>query len=202
MLHLGSTGEAIDWITSDHHFGHANISAFCGRGYDDDLPGMNTMLIDAWNATVSPTDTVVHLGDIALGKRVETLKVISQLHGRILFMPGNHDGISLLMTKACQARELPAYQDAFAALLDERGDHLTTSAGNTAKLSHYPYRDAYATTKMAKLFHSDEGGLLVHGHTHSPHIYGERTFHVGVDAHDFQPVAASTIESWIDTHSA
>lgn len=198
MLRLKEHGGAVDFLTSDHHFGHKRISAFAGRGYDDRLDDMKEMMIQRWNDVVSPSDTVLHLGDFALGPRSKTLRAAQRLNGTVLFMPGNHDVVSQL----CGGRRRKLYETHFVELLPETGDRLVTAAGNEAVVSHYPFDDPYASDAMRALMPHDDGQvLLVHGHTHQRDTVRGRQFHVGVDSHDFLPVPAARVAEWIDANA-
>lgn len=221
----------VDFITSDQHFGHKNISKFAGRGFDNDLTGMNEMLVRRWNEVVSPDDTVVQLGDLAMGKTRDNLKkYVPRLNGHLIFMPGNHDlptvarfssGIieqitreeyfaSKAMQGTVKSLKIPYMEAGFEEILPETGATLVTSAGNEAHLSHYPYKGSDFPHKTEHLvWLEDDGRLLVHGHTHSPRMTddakrgnaGARMFHIGVDAHNLYPVSADVIEKWIDNNS-
>lgn len=78
------------WFTSDLHFGHANIIEYSGRPFRD-VGHMNRALIERWNELVQPADTVWVLGDVAMGRIVDTLPLVRQLAGRKLLLAGNHD---------------------------------------------------------------------------------------------------------------
>ena len=52
---------------------------------------MNKALIERWNDSVHPDDTVWVLGDVALGRIDETLPLVTELNGRKLLLTGNHD---------------------------------------------------------------------------------------------------------------
>ena len=52
---------------------------------------MNQALIERWNASIHPDDTVWVLGDVALGRIDETLALVGELSGRKLLLAGNHD---------------------------------------------------------------------------------------------------------------
>jgi calcineurin-like phosphoesterase family protein len=74
------------WIISDTHFYHANIVKYCGR------PENHTELIYAnWRAVVKEEDTILHLGDLAMGKSSEAKALLASLPGNKLFIRGNHD---------------------------------------------------------------------------------------------------------------
>lgn len=78
------------WFTADLHFGHANIISYSGRPFAD-ATAMNQALIERWNASIHPDDTVWVLGDVALGRIDETLALVGELNGRKLLLTGNHD---------------------------------------------------------------------------------------------------------------
>lgn len=80
----------MDWITSDHHFGHKNIIAYEDRPFSS-IEEMDAYMIERWNKTVAPDDTVYHLGDFALSSRQHIIELIEQLNGRIVLILGNHD---------------------------------------------------------------------------------------------------------------
>src|SRR5215203_789215 len=124
------------WFTSDLHFGHANIIRYCARPYTD-VEQMAHDLVARWNATVAPDDEVWVLGDVAMGRIEESLRLVGTLAGRKLLVPGNHDrcwpgrGHS---AAAWAAR----YRDAgFAEVLPEQVD--LTIGGQPAHACHFPY---------------------------------------------------------------
>ena len=48
-------------------------------------------MIDRWNEVVAEDDIVWHLGDFALANVYKIKEIISQLHGKIMVVCGNHD---------------------------------------------------------------------------------------------------------------
>lgn len=78
------------FIISDTHFNHENIIKYCNRPFKS-VAEMNKAMIKNWNETVSNKDVVIHLGDVALGNKEETKKIIQQLNGRKILIKGNHD---------------------------------------------------------------------------------------------------------------
>lgn len=182
------------FFTADLHFGHANIIKYCDRPFAD-VDEMNAQLIERWNELVQPSDEVIVLGDVALGKIRETLPLVSKLHGTKLLVPGNHD--------RCWPGHGPksrAWFDAYEGVgFRFLGSNAVMSLrpGLDVRLSHFPYTndnrhdDDYAGWRPV-----DEGLWLLHGHVHeSWQIFG-RQINVGVDAWDYQPVGADTI-TWI-----
>lgn len=78
------------WFTSDTHFGHKNIIQFCNRPWPN-VGEMNAGLISNWNALVSDSDTVYHLGDLSFVNNEWTSSLLRQLKGEIVLVKGNHD---------------------------------------------------------------------------------------------------------------
>jgi len=76
------------FFTSDTHFGHKNILKYTNRPFKS-VEEMDEELIRRWNATVTPDDTVIHLGDFSLKGNVN--KYLKQLNGNIIWIGGNHD---------------------------------------------------------------------------------------------------------------
>lgn len=52
-------------------------------------PDFTERIIKNWNQTVKPEDTVIHLGDVAIGKKSEW--IMPSLPGRKILIRGNHD---------------------------------------------------------------------------------------------------------------
>jgi calcineurin-like phosphoesterase family protein len=48
-------------------------------------------MVDRWNDTVRPEDTVYHLGDLAFGSAEYIQRLIRRLNGNIVLVAGNHD---------------------------------------------------------------------------------------------------------------
>lgn len=81
----------MNWVTADHHFGHANIIRYEGRPFAD-AADMDAAMVERWNRVVHPDDTVFHLGDFALASKARTRELVAALHGRKVLVRGNHDG--------------------------------------------------------------------------------------------------------------
>lgn len=79
--------DAVDFVTSDHHFGHARVSELASRPFSS-VEEMNEAMIERWNALVRPDDVVLHLGDLALGPIEQSVALTARLNGRRLLVPG------------------------------------------------------------------------------------------------------------------
>ncbi len=80
------------YVISDLHLGHGNIIEYCNRPFTD-VDEMNETLVDNWNNTVDPTDTVFYLGDLALWGPEAARKWVPELQGNIVLVLGNHDDL-------------------------------------------------------------------------------------------------------------
>ena len=63
------------WVTSDTHFGHANIIKYCNRPFPDPAI-MDKAIIDRHNEVVKPEDTVIHIGDFTLRSKREAENIM------------------------------------------------------------------------------------------------------------------------------
>lgn len=160
------------WLTSDQHFGHANIIGYCGRPFSD-VHEMNVALAHAWRSRVQPDDTVLHLGDVSLLSKPSQDPVVAEgiceLPGRIALVPGNHD-------RSCM---VVAYR-----------------SWGWRVLKPFAAGDAWFAHRPGPLPKGLWGGvrLIVHGHTHGHGPGGDGFVDVGVDAWaDYAPVRAVDI---------
>lgn len=79
------------FFTSDTHFNHKNIIAFCDRPFFS-LEEMNEALIANFNRVVGKKDTVYHLGDFAMGQWHLAQPIFDRLNGaKKILIKGNHD---------------------------------------------------------------------------------------------------------------
>lgn len=198
-------------VTSDTHFGHRNIAKYTGRPFDnaENTYHMDSTLAANWNAVVSEDETVLHLGDAALGKVAESLKWFSKTNGRTALIPGNHDEVALASrtSNARRERTRDAYKEAFEWILPESGVELQVILGNRIRriqASHYPSfgdsHDKGTTDRYAQWRPNPALGPILHGHTHSLDKFQADfplEFHVGVEAHNLAPVRAEVIVDWV-----
>ena len=77
------------YFTSDTHFGHSRVREYCLRKHET-VEEMNEHIIELWNNTVGSTDTIYHLGDFSMAKRV-AFEIAPRLNGYKILCVGNHE---------------------------------------------------------------------------------------------------------------
>ena len=76
------------YIVSDLHIQHKNSLTW--RTQFSSVEEMNQTIIDNWNKTVQPEDTVYNLGDEFLGDASSAQKILASLNGNKFLIRGNH----------------------------------------------------------------------------------------------------------------
>lgn len=162
------------YFTADLHFGYPRVLEDANRPFSS-IEEMDRTLIENWNARVTPADTVYVLGDVGGYNTPFPAQQLSQLHGHMHLIRGNHD------TGLIPQSQFLQYFESVTDLLelDEEDTHLT--------LCHYPM--VY-----------NQGGYMLHGHLHNKknELYEllqklPRVLNVGVDVNDFAPVTLDTL---------
>jgi len=161
------------WFTSDHHFNHANIIAYCSRPFAS-LSEMNERMVEEWNARVSDSDTVYVVGDFFLGPTPDGVRIGQSLRGRKILVKGNHDR----STHTCLQAGFAQVSSRISLALED---------GTRALLRHVPLDENFL----------DGHDLQIHGHRHGgPQLEG-RHLNVCVDLWNFRPVAErEVIDLW------
>jgi calcineurin-like phosphoesterase family protein len=82
------------FLIADPHFGHWGVCKFLRSDGTklrpwDNPDEMDEVLVQRWNETVRPIDTVYVLGDVAINRRC--LPILSRLNGKKNLIKGNHD---------------------------------------------------------------------------------------------------------------
>lgn len=152
------------WFTSDTHFGHAKVIEYCDRPFTD-IREMDNELVKRWNAKVKKGDLVWHLGDFALASKEYVADIVSQLHGEIRLIKGNHDTRSSQWFRDIgfsHVYDYPIIVDEFIVL------------------SHNPMPFVPST-----------GMINLYGHIHNSLMFetwGKRCACMCVERHDYAPV--------------
>lgn len=173
------------FIIADTHFAHANVMEYEPKRKSvlGDHPDQRMM--ELWNETVTPTDTVLHLGDFAF-KNEAVRTWAGKLNGIKYLLRGNHD-------KAPQA-----YLDnGFSEVIDfpckgEPAYYIAEVDGIRILFSHYPIvSDGYDDTRwkyLSKVFDQKQCQINIHGHVHSMQLDEKFCINASVEAIGYRPV--------------
>jgi calcineurin-like phosphoesterase family protein len=155
------------FITSDLHFGHANIMKFCPdtrARFKNDVAYMNEAMVREWNEIVGPEDLTYILGDVAFCNVQKATAFLRRMNGRKILIVGNHD------KKLVQDKSFCTEFESVQEYLD------INYAGNKVVMFHYP------------IFEWDQahrGAIHFYGHKHGgacPEMTQYRARDVGMDA--------------------
>lgn len=145
------------FVTSDTHFGHQNIIKYANRPFTD-WREMGEAMIERWNRSVQPEDTVYFLGDFAMGpgaKEDYVVEVLNRLNGFKRMILGNHDQPSK-WSKGLLSIVMD-YGFDNAIVLDDQ-IHGVKIDGKNFVMCHFPL------TEWDQKHH---GSVHLHGHTHT-----------------------------------
>lgn len=191
------------YFSSDQHFGHERVCALSGRPFSC-VEEMNETLIENWNATVTPDDTVYVLGDVVMGHIDKTLPLCAGLNGRKILVSGNHDRTWVGYGAHYRASAKQKQTD-WAKRYKEEGGFISVFDGSEAMglplldelpvlTCHFPYTgDHTAEERYLEYRPKDDGQWLLHGHVHEEWKVRGRMINVGVDVWDYTPVSESTL---------
>jgi len=137
------------YLIADTHFGHYNIIEYENRPF---LTAKETdeYMIEMWNDTVCPHDTVLHLGDFFLTNTKRQLEIMDRLNGKIILIRGNHDGQS--RTKLVERLGFKEVYDSFTLMVDDY----------TFVLTHRPMELSIED----ELYFKSHNIINIHGHVH------------------------------------
>ena len=174
------------YFTADTHFSHSNVIQMENRPFRS-TEEMDQVLVQNWNARVSPSDDIYILGDLTLKGPALANELLKQLQGRKYLIRGNHD--RFVDRKSCQRDAFLWVKDYFE--LSWQGQYFI--------LCHYPLLSWNGMYR---------GSFQLHGHQHNKPEYnlanraaGVRRLDVGVDAHEMSPVSIQEILTfWNEGH--
>lgn len=174
------------YFTSDTHFGHLNIMKYSNRPFSS-IEEHDKTLIENWNNKVPKNGIVYHLGDVGFASSEYLNNILSQLHGKIHLIVGNHDHKQILKQ---QAQFFETIETQFTIQIGEQ----------QILLNHCPllcYPGAY------------RGWWQLFGHVHSgPRVSDgldlprlsmlfPTQYDVGVDNNNFTPVSYTELQKII-----
>ena len=156
------------YFIADTHFGHGGALGLYRRPFAS-VPEMDAAMLAAWQAVVGPADEVWHLGDFAVGRRVDAAGLLATLPGRKHLVTGNND---------------PAAITALPGWASVQPYAEFTLDGTALVLCHYALR---TWRDMGR------GAWNLHGHSHGRLKPLPRQVDVGVDAWQFRPVTLAQV---------
>ncbi len=158
------------FFTADTHWGHGGALGLYRRPFAS-VAAMDAAMLANWQAVVGPDDEVWHLGDFAVGRRVDAGALLGQLPGRKHLITGNND------PPGTTAQSGWASVQAYAEI---------TVDGTALVLCHYAFRSWNGSGK---------GALNLHGHSHGRLKPLPRQIDVGVDVWGFRPVTLARLRA-------
>ena len=156
--------------------------------------------MERWNEVIAPTDRVLVLGDVAMGKIDRTLGAASQLRGYKALLAGNHDRCTALHGRKAVGWDERYRRDVVSPRLIRERAHrprCRTPKGSGLPLPLQGERTdvlRYAAERPV-----DTGEWLVHGHVHESRLQSGRQINVGVDAWGGRIAKADEVVALIET---
>lgn len=161
------------FLVSDSHWCHNKEFLYKKRGFNS-IEEHDEVLVQRWNETVRPQDSVIHLGDFVLGagkdSEVKAIEYFNKLNGNITLLWGNHvGGVRTLYKKEVQKILGPAYKDeseVYPVYYNDRirfvGYYCLAQVKTPAK-THFVFCSHYAHRIWID---SNKGVLAASGHSH------------------------------------
>lgn len=168
-------------FTSDLHLFHRNIIKHDNRPFTS-LDHMHEQIVNNWNSSVKPEDTVYLLGDLALHTSNKVKPIVNSLNGTIHFIMGNHDKLKEVV-KLGRFETISDYKE------------LTLEDNTKIVMSHYPLLVWNAHHK---------GAWHLHGHCHSslmenvPMYYKRKVIDVGCMNNNYTPLSLEEVKIVMD----
>lgn len=159
------------WFTSDLHFLHPKIVDICSRPISKE--DHDEWLLERINSKVSKKDTLYILGDVSMGNKEKTEKILHRMNGNKILILGNHDNNIATSTIFGEIKQIknftfssPSYENV----------HIV--------LCHYP---------IASWERKVHGSFHLYGHTHNRFQNNGLSFDVGVDAQNYYPISLEEV---------
>jgi calcineurin-like phosphoesterase family protein len=171
------------YVVSDHHFTHDNIIRYCDRPFTS-VGEMHDVMLSRFHERVSPGDTLLHLGDVAMAMNDGTVTTewLGRLSDDAILVRGNHDaGLDP------EDVPFPVVRSCVVAVGDRR---------------------FYCTHRPADAPDGWDGWVL-HGHHHDNHPeafplvhLAARRINVSVELLDYRPLALPVLSRLLDACEA
>lgn len=168
------------WFSSDHHFNHINILNYGRNKFFSSIDEMNRALIENHNSVVDEEDEVYFLGDVVMGKRADSLPLLSKMNGRKHLILGNHCYPHPSNKQKIIDKWTPEYAKYFESMQTELEIEITDTK---VLLSHFPATLDHANEVRYDKYRPTYDGIILHGHLHVEGIFTEPNhIHVGIDS--------------------
>lgn len=153
------------FLTSDTHFGHGKMLEYqpVARPFAT-IEQHDRALVERWNATVKPNDTVWHLGDVFIGK--DNHWIMQALNGIKKLVMGNHD-----------VYDIEIYKMYFSKISG-------AAKLNGCVLTHIPVHPMQLDVRYK---------MNIHGHLHDKALPDKRYRCVSVERTGLAPVAMELV---------
>ncbi len=169
------------FITSDTHYGHANIIKYSNRPYKS-VEEMDAALIANFNSVVGANDTTYLTGDFAFYKNQEhTRAVIKALNGSKVLVLGNHD-------KYLEPETLAEFSSVHNYLEINVPDADHPRGKQMIVLFHFPM-------VVWNKSHHSSWSLFGHCHGTLPDNPNSLSIDVGVDCHNYKPISYDQVKA-------
>lgn len=160
------------FFTSDLHLLHPKIVNICNRPVS--IESHDQWIIDNINDKVGKRDTLYILGDVSMGNKVETEKLLHKIKCKNIFLiAGNHDNSILKTNRFVQISQIknftfdsPSYPNI----------HIV--------LCHYPI--ASWERRVHNSWH-------LYGHVHNRFQNNGLSFDIGVDSNNYEPLSLKEV---------
>ena len=188
-----------EFYIADTHFFHNNIIRYCNRPYAS-VEEMNEALIDNWNKTVQPNDTIRIVGDFAFGGKQRLLEVMPRLNGNKILIHGNHDYYKkdfYLSAGFVDFKYNDIVEDMFITHFPIYTDEdLKRDLGSRVSSDQDYTLKSFA--KMKEIFVATGLKKVIHGHIHEKIYFNKDVAHlnVGADRWNFTPITLEFIKEY------
>lgn len=156
------------WTADQHYFHSLMINK---RGVDDET------IMSNHNSVVRPKDIVIHVGDVSLGNKDQTIQLFKELNGHHIIVPGDHD------------RRLG--QVARDNLFDLRPPVLKIQVGDQQIINCHWLMTVWPRS------HYNSWHAYAHVHGHLKGV--GKTHDVGVDNNNFYPISFTQLKEIMET---
>lgn len=92
------------WFTSDTHFIHPKIVSICNR--PTTIEEHDEWLLQRINSKIKKNDTLYILGDVSMGNKIDTEKILDRMHGNKILILGNHDNNIATSTRFKEIKQI------------------------------------------------------------------------------------------------